>query len=60
MPGSEATTFAFEALERAADRVSSWVQFGNAKAAGVLVWLGLGLTDLLNHAARLLLFRLVF
>jgi hypothetical protein len=40
-------------LERTVDRFSEWARFGDAKAAGVIVLLGLGLADLLDHAARL-------
>jgi predicted permease len=40
-------------LEKVVDRFAEWVRFGDAKAGGVLVILGLGLADLLDHAARL-------
>jgi len=43
-----------EALERTVERFAGWVQFGDAKAAGVLVLLGVGLADLLTHADPLL------
>lgn len=39
-----------EALERTVERFAGWVQFGDAKAAGVLVLLGIALADLLTHA----------
>jgi hypothetical protein len=39
-----------EALERTVERFAGWVQFGDAKAGGVLVLLGIGLADLLTHA----------
>jgi hypothetical protein len=42
-----------EALERTVDRFGGWVQFADAKAGAVLVLLGLGLADLLDHAGRL-------
>jgi Pycsar effector protein len=40
-------------LERIVDRFAEWVRFGDAKAGGVLVLLGLGLVDLIDHATRL-------
>jgi Family of unknown function (DUF5706) len=43
-----------EALERTVERFAGWVQFGDAKAGGVLVLLGIGLADLLTHADPLL------
>jgi hypothetical protein len=46
-------TETIEALERTIERFTGWVQFGDAKAAGVLVLLGLALTDLLGHAGSL-------
>jgi hypothetical protein len=51
---TEPADAAIEALERSVDRFGGWVQFGDAKAGGVLVLLGLGLADLVDHAARLL------
>jgi hypothetical protein len=41
--------FLFRSIERFAD----WVKFADAKAAALVVVFGLGLTDLLAHAARL-------
>jgi hypothetical protein len=49
----EPSAQAVEALERTVDRFGGWVQFGDAKAGGVLVLLGLGMTDLLDHAGLL-------
>jgi hypothetical protein len=49
----EPTEWTFAALERTTERFAGWVQFADAKAAGVLVLLGLGLADLLDHAGRL-------
>jgi hypothetical protein len=43
-----------EVLERTVERFAGWVQFGDAKAAGVLLLLGIGLADLLTHADPLL------
>jgi hypothetical protein len=40
--------------EKSVDRFSSWVQFEDAKAGAVLVFLGLGLTDVLGNADTLI------
>jgi hypothetical protein len=42
-----------EAIERTVDRFATWVQFGDAKAGGVLALLVLGTADLIGHAGRL-------
>jgi hypothetical protein len=40
--------------EKSVDRFTSWVQYEDAKAGAVLVLLGLGLTDVLGNAGRLI------
>src|SRR5712691_36805 len=40
-------------LDRIVERFAAWVQFGDAKAGGVLALMAIGLVDLLNHAHRL-------
>jgi hypothetical protein len=51
--GSEPEAAAIDALERTVERFGGWVQFADAKAGAVLVLLGLGLADLLDHASGL-------
>jgi hypothetical protein len=41
-------------LESALSSAAEWTRFADPKALGVLVLLGLGLTDLLDHADRLI------